>query len=192
MKSAWFALSLMLIALPVAADVKKTSGTRGGKPYFEATDQDTVTATVIAIDKSTRTVTMRTDGGDTVAVAAGPEVKNFAQIEVTDLVTAHITEQVTVEVATGPEMKDAVEVDATSAKPGELPQGTLTKRSRSTGAIIGIDKATGTVTLNGQDGGVYSVKAKNKKNLDLVKLGDFVVFTVTRSVAAKVEKAGAK
>jgi hypothetical protein len=36
-KSAWFVVSLLLFALPVAAEVQRTTGTRDGKPYVEMT-----------------------------------------------------------------------------------------------------------------------------------------------------------
>jgi len=80
-KPAWFAVLLLLLALPAAATVQETRGMRGGKPYLETTNQRTVTATVVAVDKTTRVVKLRTEAGDTVAVVAGPEVKNLAKIK---------------------------------------------------------------------------------------------------------------
>ena len=191
-KSVWFAMLLLLFALPVGATKVETSGTRGGKPYLEATDHQAVTATVIAIDQTTRVVRMRTAAGDTVVVVAGPQVKNLARIQVADVVKASITKQVTIEVASGPEVKDTHEVSGTSAKPAENPQGVLTERTRSTASIVAIDKTAGTATLKGQDGNTYTVKAKHPENLDKVKVGDLIVFTVNKSVAVSVEKAAAK
>ena len=108
------------------------------------------------------------------------------------MVKATITEQVTIEVATGSETRDTTEVSATSAKPEENPSGTLTKRTRSTATIAAIDTTAGTATLKGQDGNTYTVKAKHKENLKKVKVGDLIVFTVTKSVAASVVKSAAK
>jgi hypothetical protein len=191
-KSAWLAVSLLLLALPAAAAPQETRGMRNGKPYLETTNQRTVTATVVAVDKTTRVVKLRTEAGDTVAVVAGPEVKNLAKIQLADTVKADIKEQVTIEIATGAAAKDTNEVSATSAKPEEAPHGTRMQRSRSTAAIVAIDTTAGTATLKGQDGNTFTVKAKHKENLDKVQVGDLVVFTVTKSVAASVVKAGAK
>ena len=156
---------------------------------MEATDYRTVAATVIAIDKTTRLVKLRTDSGDTMTVVAGKEVKNFANIKVTDRVKAAIVEQLRVEVTSGAAARDTQEVSSTSAKPGEQPSGTLTRSSRSTASIVAIDKTAGTVTLKGQDGNIYTVKPKLKENLDKIQIGDQVVFTVTKKVAASVAKA---
>jgi hypothetical protein len=188
-KCVWFATLLLVLALPAAADVKKTTGMRNGKPYLEATDHRDITATVIAIDRSTRVLKMRTEAGDTSAAVVEPEVKNFDQIQVGDQVKASITERVLIEVTSGTEMKDSHEVSGTSGKPGEKPRGTRTETARATATITAIDKASGKVTLKGQDGTPYTVTARNKENLNKIKVGDMVVLTVTRSVAASVEKA---
>jgi hypothetical protein len=187
-KPIWFAVLLLLLALPAAAAVEKTTGTKGGKPYMQATDYVTVAATVIAIDKSTRVVKMRTEAGDTVAVVAGPEVKNFDQIKKADVVKVAIVEQLRVEVTSAAAARDTEQVSSTSSKPGERPSGTVTKMTRSTASIVAIDKTAGTVTLKGQDGNTYSVKPKIKENLDKIQVGDHVVFTVTKRVAASVAK----
>jgi len=189
-KSSWFAVSLLLFALPAAAE--RTTGMRGGKPYIEATDQRTLTATVISVDKTSRLLRVRTEDGDTLAVSVDKAVKNFAQIQVSDVVKASITDRVTIEVASGPAMKDTSEVSAMPGKSGEKLQGTLTQRTRRTATITAIDKAAGTVALMGQDGNSFTMTAKHKENLDKVTVGDLVVFTVSKSVAATVEKAGAK
>jgi hypothetical protein len=190
-KSIWYASLLLLLALPAAAAVEKTTGTHGGKPYMQATDYRTLAATVIAIDKTTRVVKMRTEAGDTVAVVAGPEVKNFDQIKKADVVKVAIVEQLRVEVtaaAAAGAARDTEQVSSTSSKPGERPSGTVTKMTRSTASIVAIDKTAGTVTLKGQDGNTYSVKPKIKENLDKIQVGDQVVFTVTKRVAASVAK----
>jgi hypothetical protein len=191
-KSAWFVVSLLLFALPVAAEVQRTTGTREGKPYVEMTNNRLMTGTVIAIDQRTREVKLLNTAGDTLTVVAGPEVKNLAKVHVHDMVKINIKEHATIEIATGAEMPDTTEVSVTSAQPGEEPQGTVTTRARRTASIVAIDKATSIVTLKGQDGNTFTAKAKEKKNLDKIKVGDLVVFTMTKSAATSVVKAEAK
>ena len=48
-----------------------------------------VTATITAIDKTTRDITLKGPKGNWVVVTAGPEVKNFDQIDVGDKVHAN-------------------------------------------------------------------------------------------------------
>jgi hypothetical protein len=191
-KSAWFVVSLLLFALPVAAEVQRTTGTRDGKPYVEMTNHRLMTGTVIAIDQKTREVKLLNTAGDTLTVVAGPEVKNLAKVSINDVVKINIKEQATIEIATSPEMPDTTEVSVTSGEPGEEPQGTVITRARRTASIVAIDKATSIVTLKGQDGNTFTAKAKEKKNLDKIKVGDLVVFTMTKSAATSVVKAEAK
>jgi ribosomal protein S4E len=191
-KLAWIALLLLLVARPAAAAAERTTGTHAGKPYMEATDYRTVAATVIAIDKTTRVVKLQTESGDTVVVVAGKEVKNFTSIKVSDRVKVAIVEQLRVEVTSGAAARDTQEVASTSSEPGEQPSGTLTRTSRSTASIVAIDKTAGTVTLKGQDGNTYTVKPKLKENLDKIQVGDQVIFTTTKRVAASVAQAPAQ
>jgi hypothetical protein len=188
-KSAWFALSLLLFALPVSAEVQRTTGTRAGKPYLEMTNDRIMTGTIIAIDRTTREVKLLNEAGDTLTVVAGNHVKNLAKVQVNDVVKLRIKEQLTIEVASSPAVRDTQEVSVTSAKPGEQPHGTVKERSRSTATIAAIDKATSTVTLKVKDGNTFTIKAKRKETLDKVKVGDLIVFTATKSVATSVEKA---
>jgi hypothetical protein len=187
--SACFASFLLLLAVPVAAEVQKTSGMHNGKPYVEATDHREITATVLSADRTTRVLTMRTEAGDTLATVVEPEVRDFGQIQVGDMVKASITEQIRIAVASGTDTKTGYEVSGTSGKPGEKPHGTITETARATATVAAIDKTTGAVKLKSQAGDVYTVTARDKANLDKVKVGNTIVFTVTRSVAASVVKA---
>jgi hypothetical protein len=63
---------------------------------------------------------------------------------------------------------------------------------RFVGTITAIDKATQQVTLTDLDGGVLSVKARDPRNLDKVKVGDPVVLTYTEAMAILVEPAPKK
>ena len=191
-KSAWFVLLLLLYAMPVAAEVQRTTGTRDGKPYLEMTNDRIMTGTVIAIDKKTREVKLLNEAGDTLTVTAGDHVKNLAKVQVNDVVKLRIKEQLTIEVASSPAVRDTQEVSVKSAEPGEQPHGTITERSRTTATIVAIDKATSTVTLKGKDDNPFTIKAKKKDTLDKIKVGDLVVFTAVKSVATSVEKAAAK
>jgi hypothetical protein len=191
-KSVWFAVLLLLVALPVAAEVERTTGMRDGKPYLEMSQSTVMTGTVIAIDKKTREVKLRNEAGDTLTVVAGSQVKNFSKIRVKDVVKLNIKEQATIEIATSPEMPDTTEVSVTSAQPGEEPHGTVKTRTRWTASIVAIDKATSTVTLKGQDDNTFTATAKHKDTLDKVKVGDLVEITYTQALAISLDKAPAK
>lgn len=191
-KPAWFALSLLLFALPVHAEVQRTTGTKGGKPYLEMTNDRVMIGTIIAVNQTTREVKLLNEVGDTLTVTAGDHVKNLAKVQVEDVVKLRIKESLTIEVASSPAVRDTQEVSVTNAKPGEKPHGTVTERSRTTATILAIDKATSTVTLQAKDGNPFTIKAKKKETLDKIKVGDLIVFTTVKSTATSLEKAPAK
>ena len=146
-KSAWFALSLLLFALPVSAEVQRTTGTRGGKPYLEMTNDRVMIGTVIAIDRHTREVKLLNEAGDTLTVTAGDHVKNLAQVQVADVVKLRIKESLTIEVASSPAVKDTQEVSVKYCRARRETARHDHRKVATTATIVAIDKATSTVTL---------------------------------------------
>jgi hypothetical protein len=194
MKKLLVLIGLMLVALPAVAGAAEEvkSGTKEGKPYFEASEKTTEQATVIKVEKASRLVTMRDDLGDTLSIKAGDEVKNFAQIKVGDVVKVTYTEELTihVEAAGAPEMTSEKTTEA--AKPGEKPAASVTERTKYKATITAIDKKSGTATLKSYDGEEFVITPLHPENLDKVKLGELVVFTHTQAVAMSVEKVAKK
>ena len=190
MKSAILMFTVLLATAAVAATSATTekASTKGGKPYFEATDKINAQATVVAINKNTRQVKLKTEAGDTVAVKAGPEVKNFAQIKKGDVVKITYTERLTIHVESSGTPGVSEEATTASAPEGQKPSGSASAKIQYKASITAIDKEKGTVTLKGSDGNEFDVMPRHKENLDKVKVGDLVVFTYTEAVAASVEK----
>jgi hypothetical protein len=187
-------LGYVVLAAPLAfaggPEVK--SGTKGDKPYFEASDTVTKQATVLAVDAKTRVVKLATAAGDTTDVVAGDEVKNFAQIKPKDLVTITYTTRFTIHVEAPGTPEVTTEKMTAAAKPGDKPSGSVTERTTFKATITAIDKVHGTATLKGYDGEEFTVTPRHPENLDKVSVGEMVVFTTTEMVAAAVEKVEAK
>jgi hypothetical protein len=156
------------------------------------TNDRVMQGTVVSINQKKREVKLLNEVGDTLEVVVASQVKNLSKVHVDDVVKIRIKEQTTIEVATGPALPDTEEVVVKTAEPGEHPHGSVTKKARATATIVAIDKGMSNVTLQGQDGNTYTVKAKRKETLDQVKVGDQVVFTSVRSVATSLVKAPAK
>ena len=66
-----------------------------------ATNVVSITASVEAIDKATRTVTLKGPRGNIVDVTGGPEVRNFDQIKVGDFVVVRYAEALSLELKKG-------------------------------------------------------------------------------------------
>src|SRR4030095_4377712 len=81
-----------------------------------------VSAQVVAIDKTTRTLTLKGPDGNSVDVVAGEEVKNFPQIKLGDFVVVQIMQSLALELkkTKGGEPLAGREAAAV-AQPGERP-----------------------------------------------------------------------
>ncbi|HEY6866475.1 MAG TPA: hypothetical protein VI792_04405 [Candidatus Eisenbacteria bacterium] len=190
MKRTALILTLLLATVALAATAAPTtkSSTKGGKPYFEATDKVTAQATVVSVNKSNRKVKLTTEAGDTVHVECGPEVKNFAQIAKGDVVKITYTEKLTIHVEPAGGPGTSAEATTATAKEGAKPSMSASAKIQYKASITAIDKEKGTVTLKGDDGREFDVTPRKKENLSKVQVGDLVVFTYSEAVAASVEK----
>ncbi len=79
-----------------------------------------------------------------------------------------------------------------TAKPGEKPAGVAISQKTITATVEAIDTKKPSVTLKGPEGNLVTVKVKNPKHLENVKVGDQVVITYTEALAISVHKAKKK
>jgi len=172
---------------PAKAAAKKPAAKK--KPRFEASKSATATATVDSVDTKKRTVTVHTTDGELQTIEVGSKVKNLEQVKPGDTLTIAYSEYTRVKVyPAGAKLPaSGVEAGMASAKPGEKPAGAAGAHVTLTATVEKVDKATGEVTLKGMSGETRTVTARNKKNLENVEVGDQVVVTHEKSVAASVE-----
>lgn len=151
------------------------------------------TATVEKIDQTTRVVSLRGEDGKPFTIKAGPEVRNLPQLKVGDKVVATYYESVAYSV----HKPGAVEAGATAAvgaaraEPGEKPGAIAAEVITVVATIVGIDKATPSVTLKKADGDVVAIKVRDPKRLEGVSVGDMVEITFTEALAISVQPAAA-
>ena len=152
----------------------------------------TATARVKALDQQTRQVTLARADGSEVTLYADDTVRNLPQVKVGDEVTASYYESLAYEVKKPGTATPGATVaeEAARAKVGEKPAGAGARVTTIVTTITGIDKAAGTVTLQGPTGKATTVKARDPRNLDRVAVGDLVEITYTEAVAVSVEKPG--
>jgi hypothetical protein len=146
-----------------------------------------VSAKITAIDKATRTISLKGPSGDEVKMVAGPEVKNFAQLKVGDTVTAKYLESLVLELKKGGGLK--VEKTETAgvagAKPGEKPAGIGGRQVTVVGDVTKIDAATQTLTVKGPQRTV-ELKVRDPEQFKLVAVGDQIQATYTEALAVAV------
>jgi len=147
------------------------------------------TATVTGIDKATRKVTLVTKDGTKSTVKCGPEVGNFAQIEVGDQVKATVTEQLVVFVRRpGEPAGDGAAGVVALAPIGAKPGGVMANTEEITAKVKAIDLKHRKATLLFPDGTSHTFTVRPDVDMTKHAVGDEVVFRATEAVAVSVEK----
>jgi len=167
------------------------AGTAPGKAGVAKTVK--VTATITAIDKATRDVTLKGPKGNELTVTAGPEVKNFDKMKVGDRVNAEYVEALTLQLVKGGGQKVArtEQAGAAAAKPGEKPAGAVGRQVTIVADVVAVDPATQTVTLKGPQRTVDLVVG-DPEQFKRVAKGDQVEATFTQAFAMALEPAAGK
>ena len=176
---------------PVAAsatEAKQAVDVAADRPGRAEGELVVVTATVKAVDKKNRIVTLKYPDGKEVKVKCGPEVRNFPQIRVGDDVTAEFLNTVELFV-TAPQgtptanRSQAMERAPLGSKPGMVAVETV----EVTAIVEAIDYKTREVKLRGPEGKVMKVKAGPEvTRFNEVRQGDMVVARLTEAVSIKV------
>ena len=147
-----------------------------------------VSASVVAIDKATRHVTLKGPQGKLNTVTAGPDVRNFDQIKVGDIVTVRYLESLTLTLKKdGKELRSMTETPGVArSAAGERPAGVVANQTEVTANVIAVDAKTQTVTLQGPKQTV-DLKVPDAGQFNLIKVGDQIQAVYTEAVALSVE-----
>ena len=190
--------AIIIIALAAAFAVNAsaqtavvTSSSQPGKASAEQIVD--VTAMIVGIDRTTRDITLRGPKGNWVVVTAGPDVKNFDQMNVGDQVHARYSEALVLELKKGNDLAvtRTEESSAKGAAPGAQPHGVAGRRITVVADVVAVNRATQTVTLRGPQLTV-DVKVSDPDQFRRIKKGDQVYATYTQALAMVVEAAPKK
>jgi Cu/Ag efflux protein CusF len=147
-----------------------------------------VTATVTQIDQATRAVTLKAEDGKEYSFVAGDAVKNLAQVQKGDVVTATYTEALAYEVKKGGTAGAGTMIAGGTAKAGAKPAGAIAQQTTVTVTITAIDPKAPSVTFKGPAGNTKTIKVMHPEKLQGVSVGDTVDITYTEALAITVEK----
>ena len=147
-----------------------------------------IQATVTAIDKEKRTVTVKGPRGKIKTLTVGKEARNFDQVKVGDMITLTYIEALTVklEKAEGAKPARSVTQELERAAPVVKPAGELTSRVTIVGTVTAIDAKTQLVTVRGPEGNEVDIKVEDPAKLKNLKTGDLVRATYTEALAISV------
>jgi hypothetical protein len=151
-------------------------------------EMKTETATVEAIEASTRTFTLRKPDGSYLTTVAGPDIKRFAEVKVGDTVNVRYYENLVVRVKQPGESDVVSGVRGTTGSDQVLPGGTRAKQVTITATITAIDPALPSITFTGPNGWKYTSKVQDTEALAKVNVGDKVDIVWTESMLVSVER----
>lgn len=154
-------------------------------------EQIELTATVEAIDQQTRLVSLRGAEGRKATVYASPEVHNFDQINVGDVVAVSFYAAIGAEVAPPDQATRGVQHESAMirAAKGERPGAAVTQTVTTTVEIDSVDTSMNTVTFRRDDGLVRVLPIEDPKARAFIKelkRGDMVQVTYMEAVAVSV------
>jgi hypothetical protein len=141
-----------------------------------------ISATIQAIDSTTRSLTLRDDKGNEDTFTVGPAVQRFNELKVGMRVRTTYYESLVLSAhppKQAPKPTSAT-VDLTSST--GAPGVTAATQLVTTVTVTAIDTKTPTITVRTQDGSLVTRKVENVKNLEGVKVGTQIDITYTEAI----------
>jgi hypothetical protein len=161
--------------------------------HTQISDQLSATATVVALDKAQRLVTLRGDDGRVFQIKAGDEVRNFDQIAVSDQlkVKYKVTLSATLLPAGEAQSAPVGGVVAARAAPGEKPAAGMSAMVSVRVKVASLDPAHDIVVCTLPSGELVAHKVATDEGRAFVKHlkpGDLVQLDYSEALALSVEE----
>lgn len=148
----------------------------------------TITATIEAIDKANRTVTLKRPQGTAVEIKAPDQMEGFNSLRVGDQVTATYYEIAVVSLRKPGDPDTSAPPTTTTQRKDRTP-GSETRRQRTVnGTIDSIDQKMRSLTLKTSQGTLIALPAVDAKQLQTLKVGDAIAATYYESLFIKVAR----
>ena len=149
----------------------------------------TATATITAIDSTTRSVTLRNDKGEEDTFTAGPDVTRFNQLKVGDKIRLTYYESLVLQLRkpgdASSASSDAIAAGRTKAVPG----GAVGVQQTRTVTVKAVDKSVPSITVTTPDGRTVTRKVEDKKNIEGLSAGDQIDITYRRALLTEIQRA---
>jgi hypothetical protein len=146
------------------------------------------TATIQAIDKTNRIVTVRDEKGAEDSMIVGPAMQRFDELKVGDKVKVTYTESLVLQVRKPGDVGKPADATAKVTKgTGASPSATLSSEQTTSVDVLAIDQKLPSITVKTADGRTVTRKVENPKNLEGVKVGDKIDITYTQAALLSVE-----
>jgi hypothetical protein len=144
---------------------------------------------VVAINRDTRLMTLKTADGTFEVIRIPDQVKRIEKIEIGNKVSITETEAVLVDIEKGRDAGAMGAIPETTVEPepgAAKPAGTIVDKLTLYGKVESVDKAASTVTVRGPNQTV-TLNVEDKSLLDDLAPGDGVIARYVRVITGKVE-----
>jgi hypothetical protein len=149
-----------------------------------------MSATIQAIDQTTRAITLRDDKGNEDTFTVGDAVKRFNELKVGQRVNITYYESIVFQVLKPGDKSGGTSFEAAlNRAKSALPAGTVAVQDKATVTVKAVDMAVPSITVVTADGRTITRKIENKKYLEGVKAGDRIDITFTRALVTEVADA---
>jgi len=164
------------------------SAVQAEQTVTQKSDTVTATATIQAIDKTNRLVTIKDESGTEDTMQVGPAMKRFDELKVGDKVKVQYYESLVLQVRKpGDAVKTAGDTAKLTPGTGAAPAATLSRQQTTTVEVLAIDQKLPSITVKTADGRTVTRKVEHRKNLEGVKVGDKIDITYTQAALMSVE-----
>ena len=190
---AWRLAAVLIVAVLASPAIGQPARSiERGPGTATASRVETASATVTAIDMTTRQVTLRRDDGSTFTVVAGPDVRNLPQLGVGDTVHVDFYDALTLELkkgGTGAPASRADTVTGSRAELGQRPGGIATRERVIVADVVAVDATGQTVSLRGPGGRVVVLPIRDPEQFKRIAVGDQVEATYVEAAALSITPA---
>ena len=171
------ALLTLTLAVPALASAQ---------PSVTKSNTQRTSATIQAIDSTTRMLTLKTKSGAEESFKAGPDMARFNELKVGDTVDITYVESIVMRVQKPGEAPAATSGDAALTRNAGRPGATLGAQVSTTVTVKAVDLAVPSITVLTEDGRTVTRKVEDKKNIEGVKVGDKIAITYTEALLMSV------
>lgn len=181
----------LVVAISIAVGSIATSAGAQQPEPFKASQTKTVTATIEAVDRSDRDITLVDSSGSRVVVAATDEVRTFDQLKPGDRVVVTYHEGIIAEAKPSGQGAQS-ETRSAGRASGAMPSKTVGKQVTTTVEIESIDRARNLVTFKNPDGTSRTLGVANldaKEFVSKLNPGDEVQLTYSEAAAVSIKPA---
>ena len=178
----------LVVAMVAAAVLVTMARTAMAQARTVTSEMRTETATVEAIETSSRTVTLKKADGTFVQTVAGPDIQRLEEVKIGDTVNVKYYENVVIRLKRPGEPDVASGTRGTTGSEQALPGGTRAKQVTITATITAVDPSTPSITFTGPNGWKYTSKVQDPTALEKVKVGDRFDIVWTEATLVSVER----